>query len=744
MKTKSAGRVRISCFISLLILTSTSSYTQFVNEKPFPVFPLNVNSAALYGGPTSVLVFGRIGKSSSGLFEDWSGYSIPFIVQQDSIAPFLHTLVPDTNRFWGWGLGGTSDVPNYSLALDNDGNAMLCWSKMFIEQSDVPPTYLTIPLFRSALYANGNLTNLFTVDSALNPQVVYDKNNTAHIVWEKVTPLDSFPPMYPVGGVLRKRFTKYSSEIFYQTRDGGGALSTPVSLGKGFLPQIRIGRDNSAHVLWLGADSSSAINLQMVYRKKTGVSFSAATVLRNLSNPYFRFYPPTLLTASVWSIDSSNTLHAAWTARSELYESKFYMLHYSESSGSSIDSSSGYLDTDIQYIFKPSSEINAAWASRIAVNGPTEFFYSSSVPGKLFSQVKTFSSAPAGSPFSLLKDSAGKIHAVFFEGNDISVLKDLNGGNDTLFTVYRGGTANTPAYIDRSDKVWMIGKKDSLYSLLNFSLADVGKFQNFTFPLQKGNLWQYAMYYIETPIPDFRGYNQVIAEKDTVMPNGKTYIILRAQKFQEIAQRILRRDGLKVFQYSLKDSMEYLRYDFSKSKGDTIALYYLPWLSPVWVQNIYTASIFNMSRRQFLIQGSPFLSDFQVKIADSVGIVEATDGLTMQMALIGAIIDGVRYGTIVGVEQQLTLLPARYVLYQNFPNPFNPATIISYQVPVNGVVTVRVYDVLGREVVMLMNEKKSAGSYTVLWDAGKYPSGVYFYRLQAGSFVETKKMVLVK
>jgi len=89
-------------------------------------------------------------------------------------------------------------------------------------------------------------------------------------------------------------------------------------------------------------------------------------------------------------------------------------------------------------------------------------------------------------------------------------------------------------------------------------------------------------------------------------------------------------------------------------------------------------------------------------------------------------------------------IPTSISLLQNYPNPFNPATVISYQLPVNSYVTLKVYDVLGREVAGLVNEKQDAGHFSVQWDATKMPSGVYFYTLQAGEYRATKRMLLVK
>jgi len=83
-------------------------------------------------------------------------------------------------------------------------------------------------------------------------------------------------------------------------------------------------------------------------------------------------------------------------------------------------------------------------------------------------------------------------------------------------------------------------------------------------------------------------------------------------------------------------------------------------------------------------------------------------------------------------------------LSNNYPNPFNPSTKINYQIPELSFVTLRVYDVLGNEIAALVKGEKPAGSYEVEFNASSIPSGIYFYKLQAGSFVETKKMVLMK
>ncbi|MBK7377937.1 MAG: T9SS type A sorting domain-containing protein [Ignavibacteriales bacterium] len=100
---------------------------------------------------------------------------------------------------------------------------------------------------------------------------------------------------------------------------------------------------------------------------------------------------------------------------------------------------------------------------------------------------------------------------------------------------------------------------------------------------------------------------------------------------------------------------------------------------------------------------------------------------------------------VTGVEEKTTL-PTEFALEQNYPNPFNPSTIISWQSPVSSWQTLKVYDVLGNEVVTLVNEYKTAGMYNVEFtiDNLQLSSGVYFYQLKAGSYIETKKMLLLK
>jgi len=103
------------------------------------------------------------------------------------------------------------------------------------------------------------------------------------------------------------------------------------------------------------------------------------------------------------------------------------------------------------------------------------------------------------------------------------------------------------------------------------------------------------------------------------------------------------------------------------------------------------------------------------------------------------------YQFLVGIEENLSsLVPDAYSLSQNYPNPFNPSTTIEFALPTPGFVTLSIFNILGENVATLVSEDLTAGSYKYEWDATELTSGIYFYRLQAGDFIQTKKMVLLR
>ncbi len=121
------------------------------------------------------------------------------------------------------------------------------------------------------------------------------------------------------------------------------------------------------------------------------------------------------------------------------------------------------------------------------------------------------------------------------------------------------------------------------------------------------------------------------------------------------------------------------------------------------------------------------------------------DGTLYNFALTGDTSNWVASGAPISDIHDLQLhYPTICQLAQNYPNPFNPITVISWQLPVSSRVDLFIYNILGQKVSTLLSEKKDAGKHSIEWDASDFSSGIYFYRIQAGDFVQTKRMLLIK
>ena len=166
---------------------------------------------------------------------------------------------------------------------------------------------------------------------------------------------------------------------------------------------------------------------------------------------------------------------------------------------------------------------------------------------------------------------------------------------------------------------------------------------------------------------------------------------------------------------------------------------------------ILTAFIFPL-KAQYKLERSVFGSGGGMNISDNNSLI-GTFGQTfvgVSANTVNEVYSGYWYinQTLVGIADR-QVIPKKFELFQNYPNPFNPATTINYSIPAFETghapsVHLKVFDILGREVASLVNETKTPGNYKVNFNASNLASGVYFYRLQAGNFIQTKKMILMK
>jgi hypothetical protein len=153
---------------------------------------------------------------------------------------------------------------------------------------------------------------------------------------------------------------------------------------------------------------------------------------------------------------------------------------------------------------------------------------------------------------------------------------------------------------------------------------------------------------------------------------------------------------------------------------------------------IFLSIIFTTS---LLYSQSSFVTDIGTTVDIGTATDICADVITINGTLTGS---GTFCNAPLAVEIDTLLIPNKFELSQNYPNPFNPSTKIQYQVSSNSQVSLKVFDVLGNEVATLVYEEKSAGSYEVNFNAADLSSGMYFYKLEAGNFVDSKKMILLK
>ena len=229
------------------------------------------------------------------------------------------------------------------------------------------------------------------------------------------------------------------------------------------------------------------------------------------------------------------------------------------------------------------------------------------------------------------------------------------------------------------------------------------------------------------------------------MQNGKVYTHLHSDR--ELDEQYFRQSGSKIYSYDPYYQTERAWYDFSKTTNDTVGIVYGPYdTTTITVAYQEMISVFGMARLSwaFYETWSPLSFYALREVTDSVGLTYYQYEPGMVYELSGAILNGVQYGMITEVNLKARSGPQAFRLSQNYPNPFNPSTTIHFELPKASIVHLELFNILGQSVMQILDEKREAGTYDVPVRAGNLSSGVYFYRLAAGDFVQTRKMVLTR
>jgi hypothetical protein len=294
-------------------------------------------------------------------------------------------------------------------------------------------------------------------------------------------------------------------------------------------------------------------------------------------------------------------------------------------------------------------------------------------------------------------------------------------------------------------------------------------------PLQTGNIWVYhCSAFNITPPCSCSIYYRIKLTSTTVI-NGKTYyqgltsiivLVSAGQCFRGLLpfDSLLRVDSNsgKVLRYApgagCFNTPDEILLDSLKARlHDTIMYRCQPPLqfNTYICTDTSNVNIFGSSRQSRAFGVSGFEGGWGRKYVKGIGLTNANGyGLACvdYTNLLGCVVNGVVYGDtsfIVGIKQISSEVPNDYSLSQNYPNPFNPSTNIKFSLPnpsEGGAMDVKlvIYDALGREVSVLVNEQLKPGTYEVEWNADGYSSGIYFFKLTVSDFTATRKMVLMK
>jgi hypothetical protein len=279
------------------------------------------------------------------------------------------------------------------------------------------------------------------------------------------------------------------------------------------------------------------------------------------------------------------------------------------------------------------------------------------------------------------------------------------------------------------------------------------------YPLAVGNRWFYKQTCYDWDFPptiQVSYYQEYIPDKIT-MGNGKTYYEINGT--QLFYERIDSSEG-KVYRYDTGfPGDEKIIIDFSLEPNDTIfdvGYFSYPGIASTDLtligEGTDTSVGYTGKYKEYLELF--FTSTYTYKLMRNIGMTYISASHCFNSCntiLYGAIINGVIYGdtTTLSVDDRIEK-PALFSLSQNYPNPFNPSTKIKFTIPDFGFTTLKIYDVLGNEITILVNEEKQPGEYEVEFSVGsfgdgsKLSSGVYFYQLRSGGFVKTNKMILMK
>lgn len=288
------------------------------------------------------------------------------------------------------------------------------------------------------------------------------------------------------------------------------------------------------------------------------------------------------------------------------------------------------------------------------------------------------------------------------------------------------------------------------------------------FPYKTGNMWEY--YFDDLEYPDTV---RVFNIKDSVDTEGNIYVTQIARRINPIEYPLLFPDtatykidtaynvfgpylqfgpgteNMLIHKLKAKKDDQWIIYDYSQMGGYSYEIARLREIREDELFGEQTTFKFFIYYWSEDSTDTLSLTRYGDNLAYGFGLRARGGGdLIGDIILKGCVINDTLYGDttniITSIKDLLEYIPTHFRLYQNYPNPFNPTTIIKYQLPEESHVVITLYDMLGREVAELVNKQQAAGYYEFSFDGSELSSGMYIYKITAGSFTDSKKLLLVK
>jgi len=290
-----------------------------------------------------------------------------------------------------------------------------------------------------------------------------------------------------------------------------------------------------------------------------------------------------------------------------------------------------------------------------------------------------------------------------------------------------------------------------IFSLFSLSTAQIDTTSLRYFPLENGNLWEYEVYTWSEFGSPRTSYKLKTVIGDTLLLNKRYSIVAEKVNSEYIHPEYFRIDSSTsiIYKCFILGGEDFDYYRLNCTYGDTALQYraaeskYFPYRCGGVYDDIYLNQ--ETTTKTFSYQQG--LEGYQYDISYGLGIIlmqESDMANGTRWKLIYAKINGEEFGTSTNIGKENQKFSAEFKLKQNYPNPFNSLTNIIFFLPSNDKVVIEVYNTLGQKVETLINKQLNKGNHVVRFNSKNLPSGIYIYRMKAGTFQDYKKMVLVK